>query len=60
MATDREAGEAVLLKLRVRLATLLAEVREVEFLIAASEKAVKPLSPAKLAAIQKATDARAT
>lgn len=58
MAKDREAGEAVLLKLRVRLAALLAEVREVEFLISASEKAVKPLSPAKLAAIQKATDAR--
>ena len=53
MAIDRQTGETALLKLRVRLADLQAEVREVEFLIAASEKAVKPLSPAKQAALDK-------
>jgi hypothetical protein len=53
MAIDREVGEATLLKLRVRLAALQAEVREVEFLVAAAEKAVKPLSPAKQAALDK-------
>jgi hypothetical protein len=53
MAKDREAGEAALLKLRVRLAALQSEVREVEFLIIASEMSLKPLSPAKLAALDK-------
>jgi hypothetical protein len=53
MAIDREVGEATLLKLRVRLAALQAEVREVEFLVTAAEKAVKPLSPAKQAALDK-------
>jgi hypothetical protein len=53
MAKDRETGKAVLLKLQVRLAALQAEVREVEWLIIAAEKSLKPLSPAKLAALDK-------
>ena len=49
----QEETDAIINRLRTKRDNLLSELREVEFLIEASEKAAKPLSEKKLAALEK-------